>query len=292
MTIRSMTGFGRCQREENGVSFAWEVRSVNNRFLDIKWSLPHSVRSMESGFEKILRSNALRGRVEVSLSLQLASAARSSLNMPLAHAMMDGLAALAASRGDSFAPDYMSLIHVSSLWSNECEDFDDALFAVLSEGLEAALNDWNASRETEAQRLFADLENRFASMKNWVASIEDRAPLIKQARFEQVRERLSAMLEAMGCELEENRFMQEIVIMADKLDVTEELTRLHAHFDRLQSLLQRGQDAGRKLDFTLQECFREINTCGNKIQDAQVSQLIVECKNELEKCREQVQNLE
>ena len=86
--------------------------------------------------------------------------------------------------------------------------------------------------------------------------------------------------------------MQEITILADKLDVSEEITRLKAHLERLRELLKSGQDAGRRLDFTMQECFREINTCGNKIQDAQLSRLVVDFKNELEKCREQVQNIE
>ena len=129
-------------------------------------------------------------------------------------------------------------------------------------------------------------------MAEWVAAIEERAPAIKSARFEQVRERLTDMLNNLGGELDEGRFLQEMVIMADKLDVTEELTRLHSHLLRLASLMESGEDAGRKLDFTLQESFREINTCGNKIQDAQVSRIVVDCKNELEKCREQVQNLE
>ena len=103
---------------------------------------------------------------------------------------------------------------------------------------------------------------------------------------------MSDLLEAHGANLEEGRFLQEITIMADKLDVSEELTRLKAHMERLREILAQGGDAGRRLDFTIQECFREINTCGNKIQDSQISRIIVDFKNELEKCREQVQNIE
>ena len=194
--------------------------------------------------------------------------------------------------GDIFEVDYMALLDVSSLWTSSGESDDEALFGPLAAGLEAALVDWNESRETEALALARDLECRFSRMAEWVAAIEERAPSIKSARFEQVRERLSDMLSNLGGELDEGRFLQEMVIMADKLDVTEELTRLHSHLLRLASLMESGEDAGRKLDFTLQESFREINTCGNKIQDAQVSRIVVDCKNELEKCREQVQNLE
>ena len=129
-------------------------------------------------------------------------------------------------------------------------------------------------------------------MTEWVKKIEVRAPVIKEERFALVRERLEEALKSLNKELDEGRYLQEIVIMADKLDVSEELTRLRAHLERLGELLRDGSDAGRKLDFTLQECFREINTCGNKIQDVAVSRMVVDFKNELEKCREQVQNLE
>ena len=125
-----------------------------------------------------------------------------------------------------------------------------------------------------------------------MSQIEECAPAIKLERFAVVRDRLSELLKNAGSELEETRFLQEVVILADKLDVSEELIRLRTHLDRLRDLLRTDAEAGRRLDFTLQECFREIVTCGNKIQDIQVSHIIVECKNELEKCREQVQNLE
>jgi uncharacterized protein (TIGR00255 family) len=129
-------------------------------------------------------------------------------------------------------------------------------------------------------------------MEEWLERIRERAPYVKEERFVAVRERVSELLERYGQELEEGRFLQEITLMADRLDVTEELTRLGAHLERLRELFSLGADAGRKLDFTLQECFREIATCGNKIQDVQVSRLVVDLKNELEKCREQVQNVE
>ena len=292
MPLRSMTGFGRFQQENGGLAQTWEIRSVNGRFLDLKWKLPPRVRSMDARFEKIVRRFASRGRVEISLNLQAEGACQVAFDSAQASAMLDAVKAFASSRGDIFEVDYMALMKVPALWMAAEENEDEALFAILSEGLEAALQDWNESRETEAALLAADLENRFSRMAEWISFIEERAPEVKSARFEQVRERLADMMKSLGGELEESRFLQEMVIMADKLDVTEELIRLHSHLLRLASLMDSGEDAGRKLDFTLQECFREINTCGNKIQDAQVSRIVVDCKNELEKCREQVQNLE
>ena len=292
MPLRSMTGFGRCQLDDADMVQTWEIRSVNSRFLDLKWKLPPQARNMEARFEKIVRRFASRGRVEISLNLQRQSAARASFDADQANAMLDAIKTFASSRGDIFNVNYMALMNQSALWTSSQEDDDEALFNALSDGLETALADWNDSREVEAQALAADLEARFSRMAAWVSAIEERAPEIKAARFERVRERLAAMLAEMGAELDENRFLQEMVIMADKLDVSEELTRLHSHLVRLASLMESGEDAGRKLDFTLQESFREINTCGNKIQDQHVSRIVVDCKNELEKCREQVQNLE
>ena len=292
MPLRSMTGFGRCQLDDADMVQTWEIRSVNSRFLDLKWKLPPQARNMEARFEKIVRRFASRGRVEISLNLQRQSAARASFDADQANAMLDAIKTFASSRGDIFNVNYMALMNQSALWTSAQEDDDEALFNALADGLETALADWNDSREVEAQALAADLEARFSRMAAWVSAIEERAPEIKAARFEQVRERLAAMLAEMGAELDENRFLQEMVIMADKLDVSEELTRLHSHLVRLASLMESGEDAGRKLDFTLQESFREINTCGNKIQDQHVSRIVVDCKNELEKCREQVQNLE
>lgn len=292
MPLRSMTGFGRFQQDNGDVVQTWEIRSVNSRFLDLKWKLPPQARNMEARFEKIVRRFASRGRVEISLNLQFSRESRVSFDTAQAAAMLDAVKSFALSRGDIFEVDYMALMQLSPLWTSASEADDDALFELLAAGLEAALADWNESRETEAAALASDLETRFSRMAEWVSAIEERAPEVKNARFEQVRERLTDMLNSLGAELEESRFLQEMVIMADKLDVTEELIRLHSHLLRLASLMENGEDAGRKLDFTLQESFREINTCGNKIQDAQVSRIVVDCKNELEKCREQVQNLE
>ena len=128
--------------------------------------------------------------------------------------------------------------------------------------------------------------------EEWPTLWSARAPEIKDERCAALQERISTVLAENEQELDEARFLQEIVIYNDRLDVSEELTRLYTHLERLRQLLQDGTDAGRRLDFTLQECFREINTCGNKLPDAQLSRIIVDFKNELEKCREQVQNLE
>lgn len=292
--LRSMTGFGRYYIEDGVFTQTWEVRSVNSRHLDLKWRLPSTVRSLEAAFEKIARRYASRGRVEISLNIQFSASAENILkfNVEKAGVMLGNLADLAASQGDEYVPDYNRLLGISYLWEEPGLEPEGEMGDALAEGLELALEDWNESRTAEAKALEQDVMGRILRMEEWTSSIEERAPDIKAERFDILRERLTQALAEQGGELEENRFLQEITILADKLDVSEELTRLRAHLERLRELLKSGRDAGRRLDFTMQECFREINTCGNKIQDAQISRLVVDFKNELEKCREQVQNIE
>ena len=292
--LRSMTGFGRCCLEDTLYSQIWEVRSVNGRHLDIRWRLPHEARAFEGAFEKLLKRHSSRGRVEISLVLTPAAGnlPEPVFNEDMANAMLDRLESFAASRGDMFSPDLNRLLTIGTLWQAPSEEADETLQASLLNGLGLAIEDWNESRSTEARALAKDLHTRMLLMDSWIDLVRERAPQIKEERFAAVQDRLADLLARVDQELDESRFLQEIALMADKLDVSEELTRLQAHMERLRELLGQGADTGRKLDFTLQECFREVTTCGNKIQDLQVSRLVVDLKNELEKCREQVQNLE
>jgi len=274
-------------------SLIWEIRSVNGRFLDIKWKLPALLRPFESRFEKIVRQYAARGRVEIALTLQEVNQNKLvSFDYTQAHAMLGELEKLAKERGESYQADYNSLLKIPALWIGNEKEADEELVRFAEESLVAALKDWNTSREEEAKSLKADLMMRFAKMREWLNQINDKAPEVKESRFQVVRERVQEVLQRMEVSFDENRFLQEIVLIADKLDVSEECTRLDAHIKRLFDLMDNAEDAGRKLDFTLQESFREINTCGNKVQDSAVSVIVVDYKNELEKCREQVQNLE
>ena len=292
--LRSMTGFGRCLVENTRTIQQWEVKSVNSRHLDLKWRLPLPVRSLEPRLEKVVRRFASRGRVDISLTLQYAPGEIpvARFDAGQANAMLDSLYSLAQTRGDDFVPDYGALMQIPSLWNDSSDEMDEDVTTSLEEGLALALEDWNEARAAEGRALATDMHSRILRMEEWTGLIAERAPAIKEERANIMRERLGEALAQNGQELEEGRFLQEIVVLADRLDVSEELTRLSTHLERLHDLLQAGRDAGRRLDFTLQECFREINTCGNKLPDVQLSRLVVDFKNELEKCREQVQNLE
>ncbi|WP_147820910.1 YicC/YloC family endoribonuclease [Salidesulfovibrio onnuriiensis] len=290
----SMTGYGRFETNEDSWAHVWEIRSVNGRFLDVKWRLPYTVRSLENGWEKVVRKYASRGRVDVSLNLEMLSAEELGVafNEPLAKSMIGQMEALAGQYGATFVPDFNKILGMSSLWKDTNSEPEPGLAKSLTAGLEGALRNWKESRKVEGEAMTRDLLERVTVLRGLSERIAVRIPEVLEIRRQALRDRIREIMEAVGAEYNEDRMLQEIAILTDKLDVSEELTRLATHLDRLEEVLGKDKDAGKKLDFLLQETFREINTCGNKAQDTEVSGLVVDFKAELEKCREQVQNIE
>lgn len=291
--MRSMTGFGARTLECGSFIQQWEVRSVNGRFLDIRWRLPAQARPHEAALDRLARSRAARGRLDISLQLRQSpqAAARASFDLAQATAMLERLEELAALRNERLRLDYGVFLQIPALWQDAAESSQD-LGEDLAKGLGLALDDWDAARAGEGAALCADLEDRLEKMRGWLAGFRAAAPRLAAERSQAMCQRVEELLEARGLALDEGRLAQELTLLADRLDVSEELTRLGAHLDRLGQVLQSRGEGGKKLDFTLQECFREINTFGNKLPDAALSAQVVDFKNELEKCREQVQNLE
>lgn len=290
----SMTGFGRFETNEDTWTHVWEIKSVNGRFLDVKWRMPGHLRSLENGWEKIVRTYASRGRVDISLNLEVLDAGilGVTFNETLAKAMFSEMEKLAESQGRDFEPDYNKVLSMSSLWRDAGKEPDPGLAESLTTGLEAALKDWIDSRAIEGDAMVSDLLSRLDTLRDTAEKVGERVPNILEEKKANLRQRIMDMLESAGAEYSEDRMLQEVAHLTDKLDVSEEITRLAAHLDRLGEVLTSKGEVGKKLDFLIQETFREINTCGNKGQDTEVSRLVVDFKAELERCREQVQNIE
>ena len=290
----SMTGYGRSEGGGDGFSFVWELRSVNGRFLDVKWKLPPSMRCKEQEWEKLLRSVGSRGRVEASLNLEVASPdlLGVQLNVPQVRAMIEQVQALAEGYGETFNPDFNRFLSIPALWRDNSSEPDPKLAAEVEKGLAACVADWQRSREAEGKALVADLLARIDVLRGLSEGIAERVPVVLTEKREGLVRRIREMMEASEAVFSEERMLQEVAILTDRLDVSEELTRLAEHLKRMAEVLGRDGDVGKRLDFLLQETFREINTCGNKAQDTEASRLAVDFKAELEKCREQVQNIE
>jgi uncharacterized protein (TIGR00255 family) len=290
----SMTGFGRFETTEDAWTHVWEIKSVNGRFLDVKWRMPGYLRGLENGWEKVVRTHASRGRVDISLNLEVMDAGilGVTFNETMARAMFRQMEKLAASEGRVFEPDYNRVLSMSSLWRDAGNEPDPGLAESLTTGLEAALKDWMDARTLEGEALVVDLTNRLDTLREIADAVAARIPDILEEKKAGLRQRIKDMLESAGADFSEDRMLQEVAYLTDKLDVSEELTRLEAHLTRIGETLRAQSDVGKKLDFLIQETFREINTCGNKAQDVEVSRLVVDFKAELERCREQVQNIE
>jgi len=291
---KSMTGFGRSGTEDAFASVVWEARSVNSRYLDLKWRLPIFLRAHESDLERVVRAHVERGRLEVCCNFQphKAEALDVALNVPLAQAMLRSVEALARDNGHAFTPDYSRLLTLSSLWQEGMKDAPAELMEALTSGLAAALEDLNVSRLREGGLLAADILRRLERLRAWHADIRQLAPKVKEEKFLALRTRLSAVLEKLGVEPAEERVLQEVAVLSDKLDITEEMTRLGCHLDQIGVLLGQDGDVGKRLDFLAQEMNREINTIGSKANDSLISREVVVLKTELEKFREQAMNVE
>lgn len=291
---KSMTGFGRSFLQQENWRLTWEIRSVNSRHLDLKWRMPVFLRSLEAGWERLVRQHAGRGRLELLLYVKLHKPELMgiSLNRSQALAMLGELQQLAGEIESSFSPDINRLLSVPQVWEDELREPDTTLVADVEQSLHAALEDWNQSRRTEGKATVDDLTHRLTLLWQFLGQIKERLPAVKEDRFAAMRHRIQSSLERFAIDLDQDRILQEIAVLSDRLDVSEEMVRLEAHLARLDEIMANGGETGKKLDFTLQECFREINTLGNKAQDSLVSTFVVDFKAELEKCREQVQNLE
>ncbi|MGE4560215.1 MAG: YicC/YloC family endoribonuclease [Desulfobulbus sp.] len=293
MRLRSMTGFGRGEAAENGRTWVAEVRTVNHRFLDQRVILPRLFSAMEEPVKKVVAGFLDRGRVDVTFSLQGVSSVEPQLvvNESVArqyHRCLRQLIDEYQLSSDVSLKDMLTLRDVISL--EEPRPDMDTEWNLISQALEAALSDCNLMREKEGYALQQELLGRLRKFELIVLQIEENIPELQAQRQQELRTRVGKLLE--GLDVDPIRLAQETAIMADKSDVTEEIARLHSHMDQFRAFLMSDEPVGRRLDFLLQEFLREVNTLSSKIANAGIAHLGVEMKNEIEKLREQVQNIE
>lgn len=293
MRPRSMTGFGRGEASAEGRTWVAEIRTVNHRFLDQRVVLPRLFNAFEEPVKKMVATVLDRGRVDSTFSVQGLSAVEPQLvvNESVArqyHRCLQQLIDVYGLDGTVTLRDMLTLRDVITL--EEQRPDMDAEWDLISSALEAALKDCDIMREREGQALQQDLLGRLAKFETVVRQIDTHIPELQQQRQSDLRLRVGKLLD--GLDLDPIRLAQETALMADKSDVTEEITRLDSHMAQFRSFLASDEPVGRRLDFLLQEFLREVNTLSSKISSASIAHLGVEMKNEIEKLREQVQNIE
>ena len=292
--MRSMTGFGLGEAPLHGGRVIVEIRGVNSRFLDLRVRMPPQLSGLTMFVEQAARERLARGRYEVGVRTEGGVLPPPELDRKRAEAAYRALLELR----DELAPEaevpFTMLTAVPDLFSSSLDESLDETRASLTQAIAAAIAAMDQMREREGETLAKDFAARIATVRELGRTIAERAPEVVEAYRRRLKERLERLLASLpGTEpLDPSRLEQEVLLFADRSDITEELTRLESHLSQFESYLSDAQPVGRRLDFLLQELVREIHTVGSKSQDAARAHTVVEMKAEIERMREQVQNVE
>jgi uncharacterized protein (TIGR00255 family) len=290
--MKSMTGYGRAAAAFAGGTLTIQVSSVNRRTLDLTVKIPGEWESLETEVAERVRRIAARGKVHVDVEFTVAKGRdEAAWNEPAIGAALDRLAALADARGIHFEPTAELLWQIANSQRTPADapTVDNVRPEMLST-LDEALRGFGAMRAKEGEALFVDFIERLGICRRHLDSIAARAPAVAPA----YRTVLLKRLRDSGLELnvDDERVLREIALYADRCDISEEITRFRSHIEQLAALLKSDEEIGRKADFILQEMGREANTIGSKASDLAISKSVIELKNELERIREQMANVE
>ena len=286
--IRSMTGFGLAEVSQGTFTARVELRSVNHRFLQTKIRVPQEHAELEAKIEALLKKGLIRGAITLSVRVERALGVKDvSVNAAVARRYQEEFRRLGA--GDELTKGELAqLPGVVSLSAEEGSRTKES--AAILKATRAALKELLRTREEEGESLGRDLEKNLSAVDKLRARIEKRMPGVVKARQADLHRRINLLMKEHGPV--EGDLAREISIMADKLDVSEEVVRLQSHAERMSAQLNKGGELGRQLDFLVQEMFREGNTIGSKCNDAKVAHMVVDMKTHIERMREQVQNIE
>lgn len=291
--MQSMTGFGRGHGELNGRDITVEIRAVNHRYFEFSCRVPRAYAFAEEKLKGLVQGKISRGKVEVSVLIQNVTAASERITANK-EVIAEYVMALRAIQDELVLVDDLSLSAVMRLpdaFTVVKEEADEEqMWDDLRTVAEEALEKFIAMRQTEGERMKADIAARLDSIERNVEFVEGRSPMIVEAYRKRLYDKMCEVLDGKG--VDENRILLEAGIFSEKTAVDEETVRLRSHIAQFRELLESGEPIGRKLDFLVQEMNRETNTIGSKVQDIEVTKIVVDQKSEIEKIREQIQNIE
>lgn len=293
--IKSMTGYGRGEATQNGRKITVELRSVNNRYLDCSVKMPRAYIFAEDAVKTRVGQSISRGKVDVFVNIAQTGgeAYAVTVNEELARAYMDALQKLYLMGDGQVDRKYKTteLARFPDVLTVEKQEEDlEAVAAEICAVLDLALEDFDRMRTREGEKLAADILSRANTIEEYTGKVEERSPQTVAEYRARLENKMREVLE--NTQLDESRILTEAAIFSDKVAVDEETVRLRSHLEQLRDMLAKGGATGRKLDFLIQEFNRETNTIGSKCNDIDISRMVVDMKAEIEKIREQVQNIE
>ncbi len=289
-----MTGFGRSEQQNGNVSCKVEIRSVNNRFIEVKTRLPKNLSALEITVQKLVKRICARGSFDVSISIDTTNGGETDCelvpNLGLAAQYVQAADQIQKEFGLQGSLDINSLLSIRDVVKFQPVEVDESQSEIILQSVETALGALTQMRETEGKSLHQDVLGRIESIEKILETVKTRQPEILQEYQTRLGEKVKILNE--GVDLDPARLAQEVAVMADRCDVSEETTRLACHLEQFKVLLDKDEPIGRKLEFITQEINREVNTIGSKTTDSEVSGGVIEIKSLLEKIREQLANIE
>ena len=293
LVLKSMTGYGRAQKILNGRDILVEIRSVNHRYYEYSSRVPRAYSYIDEKLKTMLKTGISRGKVEVSVSINVIEGRDTeiAINKGAAEGYVNALRSAAEELGLNDDLTLSKLIKLPDIFTvQKTPDDEEQVWSDVSEVAGEALRHFVEMRETEGEKLRSDVLSKAGYILSLVARVEELSPKTVQAYRDRLFQKLNDVLESK--DIDEQRILTEAAIFAEKIAVDEETVRLRSHISQLKGMLDSGEAVGRKLDFIVQEMNREVNTIGSKAQDLSVTKLVVDMKAEIEKIREQIQNVE
>ncbi|MCR4874351.1 MAG: YicC family protein [Clostridia bacterium] len=293
MAVNSMTGYGKGIAERDGLKVVVELKSVNHRFLDLMIKTPKLFNFSEDTIRKCMKESFARGHFDIFVNYEDTRQDRTSVSFDysLVNAYVEAAKKISS---EYFVQDTLStaqIIALPDVAKVVCEDEDqDFLNNIVLEALKQAIENISKMRASEGVLMQNDVMNKMATIKDIVKVIEEKAPGMVEEHFAKVKERVQEMLKDVA--IDEAKLLNEIAFYTDKVCVDEEIQRLKSHLDHFAEIISKGGACGKQLDFIVQEMNREANTCGSKCNNIEVSNQVIALKNEIEKVREQIQNIE
>ncbi len=291
--IKSMTGFGRGHQVLNGRDITVEIRAVNHRYYEFSSRLPRSLGYVEDRLKTLLQGRISRGKVEVSVLINNVEAAdeKITINHEIVKEYIDAMRSVKDEFGLVDDLSLSNILRIPDAFTVvKTETDEEQLWEDIRSTAEEALEHFISMRENEGERMKQDVLSRLAKIEEWVGVVETRSPMVVEDYRKRLYDKMCEVLSSTN--IDENRILMEAGIFSEKTAVDEETVRLRSHIAQFRGMLESGEPVGRKLDFLVQEMNRETNTIGSKVQDIEVTRIVVDQKSEIEKIREQIQNIE